>query len=76
MSVENYTHVFELALSPSEHECLQSLSESKIVKAIAHHLALSPCTVEFHLRNLMRKIEGGERCASPCGGRLTSATGD
>jgi len=58
--MESHTQVYELAISPSEYECLLILGEWEIINAIAKQLALSPRTVEYHLKNLVQKITMGK----------------
>jgi DNA-binding NarL/FixJ family response regulator len=52
-------------LSPREVEVLRLLAAGESNRQIAHHLGLSPHTVERHVANLYRKIGArGGRCTA------------
>ena len=53
--LQNFTD--ELSVTNREFEILKYISEEMTNKEIAHHLFISPRTVETHKRNLMQKLK-------------------
>jgi DNA-binding CsgD family transcriptional regulator len=51
-------------LSEREHEVLRGLSEGKSNKLIARKLDLSAATVNFHVRNVFRKLSVRKRASA------------
>lgn len=51
----------ESILSPREQECLSFLAKGSRNSSIANLLGISPATVEFHLKNIKRKLGASTR---------------
>ena len=57
----NHQKIYELEITPREHEVLQSISEGLSNKEIAEKLFISESTIKTHVSNLLVKLNAKRR---------------